>query len=141
MTKDTMVTDDELHDLCVPEFWGLEKFGDEWLASWSDGDRVVSHHIHTKSKTAAEYELKRLLVDYLIEKRSCLKVSEVVRAIHSASKIELAEIACHVKNEMKVRGMRGSAIGWNLPRRGVCRAKDIIARYYERRDLEDDADA
>lgn len=55
-----------------------------------------------------------------------------VRLIHSLSKVELAEIAYHVKDEMRIRGMSGRPWGRNKIRKGVFRAKDLVERYHDR---------
>ena len=57
------------------------------------------------------------------------------RLIRGLSKIELAEIAYHVKDEMQIRGMSGCPLRNNKIRKGVCRVKDFIERYHKRLDV------
>lgn len=58
-----------------------------------------------------------------------------VKLIRCLSKIELAEVAYHVKDEMKIRGMSGWPLCRNKIRKGVCRVKDLVERYYDRLDI------
>ena len=57
-----------------------------------------------------------------------MMLKSAVKLIRSLSQIELAEIANHVKDEMKTRGMSGWPLGRNKIRKGVCRAKDLIGK-------------
>ena len=92
----------------APEIVRIEKFADEWIGTWCDGDQIISRIIHVKDKRLAEHELDRLVALYIDSKRTSHIMADVTKAIQSASSIELAKIAYKVKAAMALRGMR-----WN----------------------------
>ena len=137
MTDKTLITDDELINLRAVENKGLWMGKDGYIVYWSDGDKMISHHTHTKDKTAAESALKNQLMRYWLCKANDTQMKAMIRAIRSMSKIELAEFAAHVQSELEIRGMRGNDIGWRPERRRILRIKDYIWMYYDRKDLDE----
>ena len=81
--------------------------------------------------------MKELLLKYWIEKEDGTKMDALIRAIRTASKVELAEIASHVEDELELRGMGRRDIGWRLKRRQVRRVKDYLWSYYDRKDYDE----
>lgn len=92
----------------APGIVHLEKFGDGWIGTWSDGDQIISRIIHVKDRRLAEHELDRLVALYIDSMRTSHIMSDVAQAIQSASPIELAQIAYKVKAAMALHGMK-----WN----------------------------
>ncbi len=138
MTTNTHLTDSEFRGLRIPEDKGLWKSEDgEYVVYWTDGDRMISHNTHTTNKGIAEDMLKDLLLKYWVAKEDAPKMTAIINAIRTASKIELAEIFHHVEDEMMVRGMLRRDMGWRLERRKVRRVKDYLWSYYDRKDYDD----
>ena len=137
MTDRTIITDNDLRNLRAVEDKGLWKDEDGYTAYWTDGDRLITHNTHTDDKRAAENFLKDLLLKYWIEKEDDTKMDALIRAIRTASKVELAEIASHVEDELELRGMGRRDIGWRLKRRQVRRVKDYLWSYYDRKDYDE----
>ena len=137
MTDKTLITDDDLRNLRAVEDKGLFKGEDGYTAYWTDGDRMITHKTYTTDKHIAEQELKNLLLKYWIEKDAGTKMNAIIRAIRTASKIELAEINSHVEDEMELRGMKRRDMGWRLKRRKVMRVKDYLWSYYDRKDYDE----
>lgn len=79
--------------------------------------------------------MKWLVSKYWSAKENQTKLKAAVGLICSASKMELAEIAYHIKDEMQIRRMTGWPLGRNKIRKGVCRLKDLIEKYYYRMDI------
>ena len=98
---------------------------------------MITHKTYTTDKHIAEQELKNLLLKYWIEKDAGTKMNAIIRAIRTASKIELAEINSHVEDEMELRGMKRRDMGWRLKRRKVMRVKDYLWSYYDRKDYDE----
>ena len=132
MTTRRILSDRELKELRKCEYYGLHWEDGQWSAYWTDGDYTTLYKTHEHKREEAEHVLKCLVSNYW-EERMMFKAA--VKLIRSLSKIELAEVAYHVKDEMRIRGMSGWPLGRNNIRKGVCRAKDLVDRYYDRLDL------
>jgi len=135
MTSRRILSDKELKNLRTCEYYGLKKEEGQWSAYWTDGDYLTLYQTHKTSYKEAEHILKCLVAKYWSEKEDETKLKAAVGLIRSASKIELEEIAYHVKDEMQIRGMTGWPLGKNKVRKGVCRLKDLFEKYYYRLDM------
>ena len=135
MTSRRILSDRDLGELRRCEFCGLMEEDGQWSAYWTDGDYRTVYRTRKSDRKEAERILNSLVSNYWTEKEDETNLKAVVSLIRSASKMELAEIACHVRDEMQLRGMSGHPLGRNRIRKGVCRLKDLIGKYYERLDI------
>ena len=135
MTTRRILSDRELNELRKCEYFGLHWEDEQWTAYWTDGDCTTLYKTHKHKREEAEHILKCLVSNYWEEREERMMFKQAVKLIRGLSKIELAEVAYHVKDEMRIRGMRGWPLGRNNVRKGVCRAKDLVERYYDRLDL------
>ena len=135
MTSRRILSDRELEELRKCEHQGLIKEDGQWTAYWTDGDYLTLRKTHERNWEKAGDILKSLVSNYWTYKEDQISIKGAVNLIRSASKMELAEIACHVKDEMQIRGMSGWPLGKNKVRKGVRRAKDLIDKYYYRLDF------
>ena len=135
MTTRRILSDRELKELRRCEYYGLYREEGQWTAYWTDGDYQTLYRTHRVNRKEAEEILNNLVSNYWEEREERMMFKAAVKLIRSLSKIELAEIAYHVKDEMKIRGMSGWPLGRNKIRKGVCRVKDLIDKYYDRLDI------
>ena len=135
MTSRRILSDKELTALRTCEYYGLKKEEGQWSVYWTDGDCLTLYQTHKTNRHDAEHILKCLVSNYWSEKENQTKLKAAVGLIRSASKIELEEIAYHVKDEMQIRRMTGWPLGKNKIRKGVCRLKDLIEKYSYRMDI------
>lgn len=135
MTSRRILSDKELKDLRRCEYNGLYWEEGQWTVYWTDGDYTTLYQTHKSNRKEAEEILNCLLSNYWDEREERMMFKAAVKLIRGLSKIELAEIAYHVKDEMRIRGMSGWPLGRNKIRKGVCRAKDLIDKYYYRLDV------
>lgn len=135
MTSRKILSDKEANELRQCEYYGLKKEDSQWTAYWTDGDYTTLCKTHTDNWKHANHILKCLLSNYWNERKERMMFKTAVKLIRGLSKIELAEIAYHVKDEMQIRGMSSWPLGRNKIRKGVCRAKDLIDKYYYRLDV------
>lgn len=135
MTSRRILSDKELKELRSCEYYGLKKEEGQWSAYWTDGDYLTFCKTHKTNWKEADRILKWLVSKYWSEKENQTKLKAAVGLIRSASKMELEEMAYHVKDEMQIRGMTGWPLGKNQIRKGVCRLKDLVDKYYYRLDI------
>ena len=135
MTTRRILSDRELKELRRCEYFGLYWEDGQWTVYWTDGDYQTLYRTHKSNRKEAEHILKCLLSNYWDEREDRMMFKVAVKLIRSLSKIELAEIAYHVKDEMQIRGMSGWPLGGNKIHKGVCRAKDLVEKYYDRLDI------
>jgi len=135
MTSRKILSDKEANELRRYEHYGLKKEDKQLTAYWTDGDYTTLYRTHTNNWKEAEHILKCLVSNYWQEREERIIFKAKVRMIRSLSKIELAELADHVKDEMELRGMGASPFGGRKIRKGVCRLKDLLNKYYFRLDV------
>lgn len=135
MTTRRILSDRELKELRRCEYFGLYWEEGQWTVYWTDGDYQTLYRTHKSNRKEAEHILNNLVSNYWDEREDRTMFKAAVKLIRGLSKIELAEIAYHVKDEMQIRGMSGWPLGRNKIRKGVCRAKDLVERYYDRLDI------
>lgn len=135
MTTRRILSDRELKELRRCEYHGLYWEDAQWSVYWTDGDYLTLYKTHKSDRKEAEHILQCLLSNYWTEREEGTMLNAAVKLIRGLSKIELAEIAYHVKDEMRIRGMSGWPLGRNKIRKGVCRVKDLVERYYDRLDV------
>ena len=135
MNTRRFLSDKELKELRQCEYHGLYWEEGQWSVYWTDGDYTTLYQTHKSDRKEAEHILKCLVSNYWDEREERMMLKSAVKLIRGLSKIELAEIAYHVKDEMQIRGMSGWPLGRNKIRKGVCRAKDLVEKYYDRLDV------
>lgn len=135
MTTRRILSDRELKELRRCEYYGLYWEEGQWSVYWTDGDCLTLYKTHKSDRKEAEHILQCLLSNYWTEREERMMLKSAVKLIRGLSKIELAEIAYHVKDEMRIRGMSGWPLGRNKIRKGVCRVKDLVEKYYDRLDV------
>lgn len=138
MTTRRILSDRELEKLRRCEYHGLYWEEGQWSIYWTDGDYLTLFQTHKSNRKEAEHILKCLVSNYWEEREERMMFKAAVKLIRSLSKIELAEIAYHVKDEMRIREMSGWPFGQKKIRKGVCRAKDLVEKYYDRLDVGGD---
>lgn len=137
MTSRTILSGREAKELRQCEYYGLKKEDGKWTAYWTDGDYTTLYQTHTDNWKQANHILKCLVSNYWQEREEHILFKEKVRMIRSSSKIELAELSDHVRDEMELRGMSASPFDGRKIRKGVCRLKDLLNKYYFRLDAGD----
>lgn len=135
MTSRKILSDKEMNELRQCEYYGLKKEDGQWTAYWTDGDYTTLFQTHKAKWKEAEYILKCLVANYWEERKEHMMYKQTVKLIRGASKIELAELADHVNDEMELRGMSASPFDGRKIRKGVCRLKDLLDKYYYRLDV------
>ena len=135
MTTRRILSDKGLRGLRRCGCHGLYWEDGRWPVCRTDGDCLTLYKMHKGNRDEAEHILKCLVSNYWQERKGRMMFKQAVKLIRGLSKMELAEIAYHVKDEMRIRGMSGWPLGRNKIRKGVCRAKDLIDKYYYRLDI------
>lgn len=135
MTSRKILSDKEANELRQCEYYGLKKEDSQWTAYWTDGDYTTLCKTHTDNWKHANHILKCLLSNYWNERKERMMYKQTINLIRGASKIELAELANHVRDEMELRGMGASPFDGRKIRKGVCRLKDLLNKYYFRLDV------
>lgn len=135
MTSRKILSDKEMNELHRCEYYGLKKEDRQFTAYWTDGDFTTLYKTHTGNWKQANHILKCLLANYCDERKDSMMFRQTVKLIRGASKIELAELADHVRDEMEIRGMSASPFDGRKIRKGVCRVKDLVDKYYYRLDV------
>ncbi len=135
MTSRKILSQKEAGELRRCEYYGLKKEDGQYTAYWTDGDFTTLYKTHTGNWKQANHILKCLLVNYWDERKERMVFRQAVKLIRGTSKIELAELADHVRDEMEIRGMCASPFDGRKIRKGVCRIKDLLNKYYFRLDV------
>ena len=135
MTSRKTLSRRESNELRRYEYYGLKKEDGQWTAYWTDGDSTTLYQTHKANWKEAEHILKCLVANYWEERKERMMYKQTVKLIRGASKIELAELADHVRDEMEIRGMCASPFDGRKIRKGVCRLKDLLNKYYFRLDV------
>ena len=135
MTSRKILSSKEMNELRRFEYYGLMKEDGQFTAYWTDGDYTTLCKTHTDNWKQANHILKCLLANYWDERKERTMFRQTVKLIRGASKIDLAELADHVQVEMEIRGMCASPFDGRKIRKGVCRMKDLVDKYYYRLDV------
>ena len=135
MTSRKILSGKETNELRQCEYYGLKQEDGQWTAYWTDGDFTTLYKTHTGKWKQANHILKCLLSNYWNERNERMMYKQTIKLIRGASKIELAELADHVRDEMEMRGMCASPFNGRKIRKGVCRLKDLLNKYYFRLDV------